>query len=305
MRDMETELQHTRESLQAAIEELETTNEELQATNEELLAANEELQSTNEELQSVNEELFTVNAEYQAKIAELTELNHDIDAYLSGTQVGAIYLDRTLTIRKFTPAVAAQINVMDRDIGRPLGHISHNLDGVDLVTESLAVLQTEKTVEREVSGTNGNRYIARLMAYRGIGGELRGVVITFVDVTAIRGEAETLRQGYRGLEDNQAGILILNHRGEVQWVNGRFAALTGYDRRQLVGCNPRILLDRSAPEGLFDDIRASLAAQSSWSGQVGTQRRNGDQLRLRALATPLRDARGGDSGTLIIAVQEP
>ncbi|MCG8686833.1 MAG: chemotaxis protein CheR, partial [Desulfobacterales bacterium] len=98
--DLEQELQFTRENLQATIEELETSNEELQATNEELLASNEELQSTNEELQSVNEELYTVNAEHQGKIVELTELNNDMDNLLTSTDIGTLFLDEDLEIRK-------------------------------------------------------------------------------------------------------------------------------------------------------------------------------------------------------------
>ncbi len=74
--DLENELKHTKENLQASIEELETTNEELQSTNEELVSANEELQSTNEELQSVNEELYTVNTEFQAKNHDLLVMNN-------------------------------------------------------------------------------------------------------------------------------------------------------------------------------------------------------------------------------------
>ena len=106
---LEAELRHTKENLQAAIEELETRNEELQASNEELLASNEELQSTNEELQSVNEELYTVNAEYQRKITELTELTNDMDNLLASTEVGTIFLDGQLRIRKFTPQVGGDL----------------------------------------------------------------------------------------------------------------------------------------------------------------------------------------------------
>ena len=127
MHALQDELSYTKENLQSAIQELETTNEELQATNEELIASNEELQSTNEELHSVNEELYTVNAEYQKKNVELQELNDDIEHLLNGTDVGTMFLDRDLCIRKFTPRVGDVFHVIPNDSGRPLRSFSHEL----------------------------------------------------------------------------------------------------------------------------------------------------------------------------------
>ncbi len=103
-RDLENELQHTRENLQATIEQLQFVNEQLQAANEELTASNQELQSTNEELHSVNEELYTVNAEHQRKIDELMELNDDIDNLLSTSNVHTLFVDTEMRLRRFTPA---------------------------------------------------------------------------------------------------------------------------------------------------------------------------------------------------------
>ncbi len=125
---LESELRHSRESLQATIEEVESSNEELQATNEELVASNEELQSTNEELHSVNEELYTVNAEYQKKINELTELSHDMDNLLNSTDVHTLFLDENLAIRKFTPQMGQHFNLIPRPTsdGRIEG-FSHNI----------------------------------------------------------------------------------------------------------------------------------------------------------------------------------
>ncbi|MFO8042233.1 MAG: chemotaxis protein CheB, partial [Alkalispirochaeta sp.] len=148
--DLENELQHTKENLQATIEELETSNEELQATNEELLSSNEELQSTNEELQSVNEELITVNSEYQKKIDELSELNDDMNNLLSGTAIGTIFLDGNLTIRKFTPPAARQINIIKTDVGRPFADLSHNLRYDRLLEDIAQVHSSERPSELEV-----------------------------------------------------------------------------------------------------------------------------------------------------------
>ncbi|WP_347861155.1 CheR family methyltransferase [Salimicrobium sp. PL1-032A] len=117
VRYLESELQLAREGLQATVEELETSNEELQSSNEELTASNEELQSTNEELQSVNEELYTVNNEYQEKIEELTKANNDLNNLLDNTEMGALYLDDKLCIRRITRIMNEVSNIREEDIG--------------------------------------------------------------------------------------------------------------------------------------------------------------------------------------------
>ena len=151
--ELEQELQRTEEALQATVEELETSNEELQSTNEELVAANEELQSANEELQSVNEELVTVNTEYQFKIQELTDLNNDMNNFLVSTRIGTIFLDKRMCIRRFTPAITKEINLMDVDCGRPIDHISHHFKDDSLVNDARNVLQTLVPLERDIRAT--------------------------------------------------------------------------------------------------------------------------------------------------------
>ncbi|MGL4501497.1 MAG: PAS domain-containing protein, partial [Planktothrix sp.] len=166
--ELEYELQQTRENLQATIEELETTNEEQQATNEELLASNEELQSTNEELQSVNEELYTVNSEYQLKIQQLTEVTNDIDNLLRSTDIGVIFLDNDLNIRKFTPATSSIINIFPMDINRPLSHFTHNLDCPNLVGILSDFVQTQIPLESEVlNQKTQEQLLMRVNAYQG------------------------------------------------------------------------------------------------------------------------------------------
>ena len=203
IQDLEAELQLTRENLQATIEELEASNEELQSTNEEIESSNEELQSTNEELQSVNQELYTVNAEYQRKITELTELNNDIDNLLRSTDVGTLFLDGDLRIRKFTPGVAEALNVLPQDIGRPLEHIAPIIVYENLLREVQRVLQTKSPIEAEVQNRQGTRLLMRILPYRTENEELTGVVLTFVDISAIKQAEEALRQSERQLRESE------------------------------------------------------------------------------------------------------
>jgi two-component system CheB/CheR fusion protein len=188
---LEAELSHTKENLQSAIEELETSNEELQAANEELQASNEELQSTNEELQSVNEELYTVNAEYQRKIAELTELTNDMDNLLASTEVGTVFLDRQLRIRKFTPQIADTFALVPHDVGRPIETFAYKLDHPELVGDLRKVLETAQPVERELDSPDGKTFFLRIFPYRAQG-TVDGVVLTLIDVSSLRAAENAL-----------------------------------------------------------------------------------------------------------------
>ncbi|WP_144875698.1 PAS domain-containing protein, partial [Hyella patelloides] len=249
--ELEYELQQTGENLQAVIEELETTNEEQQATNEELIASNEELQSTNEELHSVNEELYTVNSEYQSKIAELTELNNDIDNLLRSTNIGVVFLDRELKIRKFTPAATVAINLVEADIGRPLGHITHNLD-CDNFTELLEeVLDNQKPIEKEVQlGKTEECLLMRVNPYLQEDRSLDGVVLTFVDVNEMKTVQRELKATYQALEKSERELRFINEDLE-QRVNDRTLAMQQSERRL------RAILDNTSSIVSLKDLQGN------------------------------------------------
>lgn len=190
--DLEQDLQFTKENLQATIEELETSNEELQATNEELLASNEELQSTNEELQSVNEELHTVNAEYQNKILELTEMTNDLDNLISATQIATVFLDENLEIRKFTPAASNIFRILQSDIGRPISHLTHRLDGIDVMAALKNVERTGQPLSMEACTGKDECYLMRVLPYAIGSSSSAGMLITFSDIGPLKTSQEAL-----------------------------------------------------------------------------------------------------------------
>ncbi|MDO9240161.1 MAG: CheR family methyltransferase, partial [Methylicorpusculum sp.] len=184
--DLEHELQLTRENLQATVEELETSNEELQATNEELLASNEELQSTNEELQSVNEELYTVNAEHQSKITELTILNNDLDNLFNSTNIGILFLDENLDIRRFTHKLQSLFHIVDNDIGRPFFHLTHSIKGIHLEEQINRVIERKAIHEQEIQTQHGNWFFMRIIPYAVSDTIFAGVILTFINIDLLK-----------------------------------------------------------------------------------------------------------------------
>lgn len=190
--NLEEELKQTREELQHSLEEIESSNEELQAANEELLASNEELQSTNEELQSVNEEINTVNAENLQKMEDLAALNADINNLLESTQIGTIFLDSSLRIRKFTPAIKEHFSFLNSDVGRPISHFTGNIGKSNLIERLKKVLQTGESMEKAVKAKDGLHYLRRLSPYISSKGKVEGVVITFIDIESVQRSKEKL-----------------------------------------------------------------------------------------------------------------
>lgn len=221
---LEAALSAAREDHQAVVEELETTNEELQATNEELLAANEELQSTNEELQSVNEELYTVNAELQAKLNELTLLTDDLDNLMRSTEIGTVFLDDVGNLRRFTPAAAEFLNVIDRDIGRPITDLTSKIDHPGLFDDIAQVLRERVAREREAPCRDGRTAYIRIIPYRNeTGNRTTGAVITFTDVTPVK-DAERRLQGY--IDSLPHALTVLDPDGHIVLTNNGWGDFT-------------------------------------------------------------------------------
>jgi len=155
-------------------------------------------------LQSLNEELHTLNTEHQLKIKELVELNDDLNNYFRSTDIGQVFLDNELRIRKFNPACAAMINVIDSDIGRPITHISNNIAYDDFLNDIRRVLDDYETIEKELSLLNGRNVLMRIMPYITRDKKANGVIISFIDITVIINLNNTIRSV---LDSNPSAIM--------------------------------------------------------------------------------------------------
>jgi len=239
VRELEHELAATEEHLQTTIEELETSNEELTSTNEEMQSSNEELQSTNEELetskeelQSVNEELMTVNTELETKVHELSQSNNDMNNLLAATEIGTLFLDMDLNIKRFTPSATQLIKLIQSDVGRPLSDIAHELGGVNLVKRSSEVIDSLIPYEHEVQSDDGRYYLLRVLPYRTTRNTIDGVVITFVNITVQHNAEQLFTQS---LQYSLVAAIISDANGEIQIVNKQAEQLFGWTAEELRG----------------------------------------------------------------------
>ncbi len=223
--DLEMRLQEKSQELQNVLEELETSNEELQSSNEELMSSNEELQSSNEELQSLNEELYTVNTEFQEKNKELTDLNNDINNLINSTDIGTLFLDTKLRIRKFTPALKRLFKLEDSDIGRTIASFASEFTEEirkSIINDSKKALDTSQIFERQIVDRLGNWYIKRISPFITDQQVTDGVVLTFIDINDIKIKEQEIKQKSSDLSEAQKiaklGNWTLNiETNEVTW----------------------------------------------------------------------------------------
>ncbi|MFW5787681.1 MAG: CheR family methyltransferase [Halanaerobiales bacterium] len=287
IRDLEQELEYTRENLQATIEELETSNEELQATNEELMASNQQLQSTNEELESVNEELLTVNSEHQQKIEELTRLNNDMDNLLESTNIGTIFLDEDLCVRKFTPVVKKNINLRERDKGRPLEDISSNINYDNLVETAKKVMAEGIKVEEKIQTDDGDWYLMKIMPYLTRENKTSGTIITFIDINTLQERTKELQKLSYAVEHSPFIIVITDKEATITYVNQTFCEITGYEEDEIIGENTRILKSGETPPEVYRYLWQEIKLGNKWQGEFINRRKDGDLYEEIAYIFPL------------------
>lgn len=311
---LEMDLRAKEEYLQTALEEMESSNEELRSTNEEMQSVNEELQSTNEELetskeelQSVNEELATVNAELQAKVVDLSRVNNDMNNLLAGTGIATLFVDPQLHIARFTPAAVNVINLIESDVGRPIGHLVANFVGYEsLVDDINAVLESLSPREAEVKTKAGAWYLMRIRPYRTLENVIEGAVVTFVDITARR-RAEAIINAQLAeitsyYDNAPIGLAVLDNELRFVRINHHLAAIYGRAAGALLGK----AIEEVAPD-LAEQAKRTAATIRATNEPVvdfrivgETTAQPGIQRAWRAGWYPLRDNENNINGFSII-----
>ncbi|MBT8341875.1 MAG: PAS domain S-box protein, partial [Desulfatitalea sp.] len=298
VKQLEQDLQSTREYLQATIEELETSNEELRSTNEELQSVNEELQSTNEELetskeelQSTNEELSTVNSELQNKVDELSKTSNDMNNLLAATEIASIFLDASLCIKRYTPAVARIIKLIQTDVGRPLSDLKTSFPGIDFAEQARKVLRDLNSLNMEILSENKTWYLLKMMPYRTVENVIEGVVMTLIDIHEVK-KVGKIRRLATVLEDANDAIMVLDFKGRILAWNRGAQRLYGWAESEALQMNYAALV----PEDRSDEIKKIAGRLSkgepikSFESQRMTK--DGKTLNIWLTATPLTDEKG-------------
>jgi PAS domain S-box-containing protein len=127
-------------------------------------------------------------------------------------------------------------------------------------------------------------------------------VVTVHDVTARARVERDLRKLTRAVEQSSASVVITDLDGNIEYVNPKFCALTGYSREEALGRNPRILKSGVTPDATYRDMWSTLAAGGVWQGELCNRRKDGSLFWEEASISPLVDSDG--RVTHYVAVKE-
>jgi two-component system CheB/CheR fusion protein len=292
---LEEELRRLKEQLQSTIEHSETSTEELKASNEELQAINEELRSTTEELetskeelQSINEELITVNHELKTKVEETGKINDDLHNLIASTDIATVFVDRAMSIKRFTPHATRLFNLIPSDLGRSLLDITHRLHYESLADDAADAFQSLRVIEREVSSEDGRWYLARVLPYRTAEDRIDGAVLTFVDITSRRRAEESMRMVAESTRDY--AIITFGTDGLVTIWNHGAERMFGYTESEALGRNISFLftpedIETGQPEREMQKARDTGRSEDDrWH-----LRKDGTRFFCSGITTPLHD----------------
>lgn len=300
IQQLEHELQAAHEYLQVTTEELDTTNEEIRSANEELQSSNEELQSTNEELetskeelQSMHEEQMTVNAELRGKIDQVEQANNDLRNLLASVEVGVIFLDMELHIKRFTPIARRVISLREADIGRPLGDLAmHITNGGDLAARAEHVLDTLEHITEEVQTEEDEWYLMRIMPYRTKENIIEGVTMTFSNITQQRRDRDLIPHLLRVAKKSAGMIMMTDAEGNIEYVNPHLLSVTGYSEAEIIGQTPRMFqVDEEGIEQYEHAQQQALAGQES-RAEFRQRHKDGNIYWISASFSPVYNSEG-------------
>ena len=94
---------------------------------------------------------------------------------------------------------------------------------------------------------------------------------------AIRRKAEEhLRKFSMIAEQSPNSIIITEAEGNIEFINPKFAELTGYTFEEVVGKNPRILQSGKTNAETYKKMWDTIRVQQTWKGEIQDKKKNGE-----------------------------
>ena len=278
---LKAQLHQTIARFDSSNDELRASNAELASINDALRRATEELETKKEELQSMNEELIAVNHELKAKVDETGQINDDLQNLSAAGAIVALFVDRAMNVKRFTPEAAALFGLAAGGQARTLDDIAEQLDHASLSDDAAESFRTLRPIERIVHGRDGRTYQARIQPYRTMRDSIEGAVLDLTDITALEQTRSQLRDTTEVLRlaaesSGQYAVVLLDELGRITAWNAGAERLFGYDSQEIVGQSFEALADaEERSRGIPEETLRSAADRGRVERERAYRRKDG------------------------------
>lgn len=107
-------------------------------------------------------------------------------------------------------------------------------------------------------------------------GELKGAVVTFVDITERRRAESELRQAAIVFNNTMEGVMIVDAARHIVAVNPAFSDITGYGEQEVIGRPISSMAARVDERERYETIWECIENSGNWSGEVWNRRKSGE-----------------------------
>jgi diguanylate cyclase (GGDEF)-like protein/PAS domain S-box-containing protein len=119
-----------------------------------------------------------------------------------------------------------------------------------------------------------------------------GYLLIGTDNTARKQGEEKLKLAASVFTHAREGILIADADSNIIDVNEAFCRITGFERYEVLGQNPRKLLSSRNAEGFYEALSDDLVQQGYWYGEIWNQHKNGHDYAVIQAITAVRNDQG-------------
>jgi PAS domain S-box-containing protein len=228
-----------------------------------------------------------------------------LDTLLRGAPDGLGFIDRELNWMKLNNALAGMLGApVETLLGRSLADTGGVYAATVRTLVSWVLETTEPLINCALSGasTPGHpprHHLVSIYPVRNTVGELLGVGLVAVDITALKQTENELRESEerhrRLVETANEGIWLIDTKARTTLVNQRMASMLGYQPSEMVG---RSVMDFAQNQALHRDrIKHNLAGMSEQS-EFPFQHRDGSPVLALGGTSPLTNPQGEIVGAL-------
>ncbi len=125
---------------------------------------------------------------------------------------------------------------------------------------------------------------------------------TMQDITERKQTETQLKKLSLAIEQSINIVFITDNEGRIEYVNPMFELVTGYNKHEVIGQNPRILKSEETADSYYVNLWKTIKAARTWKGGFKNKMKDGSYYWVKGLVSPIIDEAG--KVTNYLAIQE-